>query len=211
MSSTLGTSLWQRNVIKLKPFIGLWRRPVYNFTLDVQQDTGLKGLPFRQIVDLLKNVWRHISSCYTFSTAWNKKRKGFESFWFFSDEKPLQYFTVKKRLFLYLASATAVCMASSICWPVAACSSGMGTANRTPLCRPSDRVLAESSKKKAHKKNGHAFIISVYYGSRKLLMSGIKKADLPMSFAASSGSQTWYGEVNPLSGEKKAGKFFDNP
>lgn len=45
-------------------------------------------------------------------------------------------------IFLYLASVTAVCMASSICCPVAACSSGMGTANRRPLCSPRDSVLA---------------------------------------------------------------------
>lgn len=42
----------------------------------------------------------------------------------------------------YLASVTAVCMASSICCPAAACSSGIGTASRTPLWRPRESVLA---------------------------------------------------------------------
>ncbi|TNN71705.1 hypothetical protein EYF80_018056 [Liparis tanakae] len=43
----------------------------------------------------------------------------------------------------YPQSLTHSCMASSISWPAAACSSGMGTANRTPLWRPRDRALAE--------------------------------------------------------------------
>lgn len=45
--------------------------------------------------------------------------------------------------FPYLASATATFMASSICCPDAACSSGMGTANKTPLWSPRDKELAE--------------------------------------------------------------------
>lgn len=40
----------------------------FSMTQIFQQDTGLKGLSFTQIIDLLKNEWRHISSCYTFST-----------------------------------------------------------------------------------------------------------------------------------------------
>lgn len=53
--------------------------------------------------------------------------------------------SIYKRLqvIVYLASVTAAWIASSICWPAVACSSGMGTANSTPLWRPSDRVLAE--------------------------------------------------------------------
>lgn len=47
------------------------------------------------------------------------------------------------RASVYLASVTAACIALSICWPAAACSSGMGTAKSKPLWRPSDRVLAE--------------------------------------------------------------------
>lgn len=46
-----------------------------------------------------------------------------------------------------MASASAVGIASSICWPAAACSSGMGTANSRSLCRPKDRVPAVGQEK----------------------------------------------------------------
>lgn len=61
-------------------------------------------------------------------------------------EKPTWQQIMCHKDFPYLASVTAVCIACSISWPAAACSSGMGTANRTPLWRPSDRMLAEPHK-----------------------------------------------------------------
>lgn len=51
-------------------------------------------------------------------------------------------FICDHRASAHLASITAACIASSICWPAAACSSGMGTANNRPLLRPSESVLA---------------------------------------------------------------------
>lgn len=36
---------------------------------DFQKDTGLKGLSFSYLIDLLKNEWRYISSCYASSTV----------------------------------------------------------------------------------------------------------------------------------------------
>lgn len=42
----------------------------------------------------------------------------------------------------HLASVTAACIASSICCPAAACSSGMGTASSRPLPWDSESALA---------------------------------------------------------------------
>lgn len=40
-----------------------------------QEDTGLKGLSFGQIIDLLKNEGRHVSPCDTFSSDGMKRHR----------------------------------------------------------------------------------------------------------------------------------------
>lgn len=49
----------------------IWNDHVLCFPFDVSdflKDTGLKGLSFSQLIDLLKNKWRHISSRDSFGT-----------------------------------------------------------------------------------------------------------------------------------------------
>lgn len=73
---------------------------------------------------------------------------------------------------LYLASVTAACMASSISCPTAACSPGMGTANRIPLWRPSDRVLAAWTKNTPNK-HSHVHNLCVF-----MIMETTKAEDI---------------------------------
>lgn len=156
-----------------------------------QEDTGLKGLSFGQIIDLLKNEWCHVSPCDTFSS------KGMKRHWRIL---PAQ---IDSRV-ITLCLHTLPPSLQLVSLPLSA-----GQLLRAPLgWAPPTTHHFWGPARACWLQNSMSAFGSCSTGEDDQCW---EHTEIPMSFAASSGLQTLNGEENPLCGEKNAGKCFDVP
>lgn len=156
-----------------------------------QEDTGLKGLSFGQIVDLLKNERRHVSPCDAFSSEGMKRHR-----WILSAQ--INSHVITGRLH------TLPPLPQPVSLPLSA-----GQLLHAPLgWAPPTTDHFGGPVKACWLQNSRTACRSCVAGEDDQCW---EHTEIPMSFAASSGLQTLNGEENPLCGEKNAGKFFDAP
>lgn len=174
-----------RNVSYIFPF------GVCMIVFSCQKDTGLKGLSFGQIIDLLKNERRYISPCDTFSSEGMKRHR-----WILSAQINSHVITGRLHTLPPLPQPVSLPLSAGQLLPAPL---GWAPPTTGHFWGPARACWLQ---------NSMSAFRSCVAGEDD---QGWEHTEIPMSFAASSGSQTLNGEENPLCGEKNAGKFFVVP